>query len=255
MGPRAFAHGDPSRFIRPPSRQLGFNGAAGFRPRRPAIAQKQQQPSLCFNGAAGFRPRRPTTRSGRLHRDWRLQWGRGLSPTETAILEIIAKIEASASMGPRAFAHGDLHAADCHPADWMGFNGAAGFRPRRQLISAMAEDVEKALQWGRGLSPTETRNDHMPAHRNQVASMGPRAFAHGDFDGSGKASLPTNRFNGAAGFRPRRLQERGPTRSRERCFNGAAGFRPRRPLSGRRLLEPLSQLQWGRGLSPTETNG
>ncbi len=107
-------------------------------------------------------------------------------------------------MGPRAFAHGDHGSERARPAKQGSFNGAAGFRPRR-LPSLLPCPVPRApLQWGRGLSPTETGSDPViaatlgvlqwgrglsPTETSQnpkrpfylrQASMGPRAFAHGD---------------------------------------------------------------------------
>ncbi len=107
--------------------------------------------------------------------------------------------------------------------------------------------------------------------------MGPRAFAHGDeataptahahpacFNGAAgfrprrharfSGLLPNeNRFNGAAGFRPRRLADPNPGLNGMIRFNGAAGFRPRRPNAGTDTNRHNNALQWGRGLSPTET--
>ncbi len=84
-------------------------------------------------------------------------------------------------MGPRAFAHGD----------WL-------FSFRRILTSEF-------LQWGRGLSPTETTRLVGLEFRELCSSMGPRAFAHGDVSTKGRICVPRSIFNGAAGFRPRRL--------------------------------------------------
>ncbi len=60
------------------------------------------------------------------------------------------------------------------------------------------------LQWGRGLSPTETCPHKGSRALQNAASMGPRAFAHGDPVLCRKRNSTTGRFNGAAGFRPRR---------------------------------------------------
>ena len=156
MGPRAFAHGDMAQVAGACRHLPGFNGAAGFRPRRRdrvrvevlkpseasmgprafahgdkilAVLDARREDS--FNGAAGFRPRRPNEVSLFIQRQGRLQWGRGLSPTETK------RVEPNL---PRL----------------LCFNGAAGFRPRRR--------------------------EGAPSHRQggARASMGPRAFAHGD---------------------------------------------------------------------------
>ncbi len=84
-----------------------------------------------FNGAAGFRPRRRFAEYSFRKAIWLLQWGRGLSPTETISLRTMR-------------------------ASWS------------------------SLQWGRGLSPTETSNATQWGCEGVRASMGPRAFAHGD---------------------------------------------------------------------------
>ncbi len=134
-----------------------------------------------------------------------LQWGRGLSPTETRGPRTFAAVAAMASMGPRAFAHGD---ASC-------------------VKDAYAVS---RLQWGRGLSPTETADVKEAWEHYRKASMGPRAFAHGD---------PGNTINGyraeitlqwGRGLSPTETRLTWPsTFSRSTGFNGAAGFRPRRP--------------------------
>ncbi len=131
-------------------------------------------------------------------------------------------------MGPRAFAHGDFE------PDRDGHQGAAAsMGPRAFAHGDVLEACERKLaEW---------------------ASMGPRAFAHGDRAICGRVGLPGRCFNGAAGFRPRRQAKQLVTRNGYFCFNGAAGFRPRRHGSSRGSLSASTRLQWGRGLSPTET--
>ncbi len=134
----------------------------------------------CFNGAAGFRPRRPRQRTCAAREAGQLQWGRGLSPTETSLAAPVPRAPCPASMGPRAFAHGDWErsgdrgdagGASMGPRAFAhgdkpkpeasilppaSFNGAAGFRPRRRRQGFVRQRVIFSLQWGRGLSPTET---------------------------------------------------------------------------------------------------
>ncbi len=113
-------------------------------------------------------------------------------------------------MGPRAFAHGD---ASLNPLQITGsfrFNGAAGFRPRRHRFQRNSFRETRELQWGRGLSPTETAKKTGTAPIDAIASMGPRAFAHGDAIHLRRKRLHPLRFNGAAGFRPRRLSFKFP---------------------------------------------
>ncbi len=135
----------------------------------------------------------------------------------------------------------------------MVFNGAAGFRPRRRGVERDAITTTQPLQWGRGLSPTETRGQAIETSRRLCSSMGPRAFAHGDIGVVERPARNGHVFNGAAGFRPRRPPSGKPGSSSRPIFNGAAGFRPRRPHPPLLPQQTSGHLQWGRGLSPTET--
>ena len=107
MGPRAFAHGDRIRRFCLSKQAVIFNGAAGFRPRRLESEFRFELLNPIFNGAAAFRPRRLDASEKRPSSISVLQWGRGLSPTETRKRRLLA-------LRNRSF-----------------FNGAAGFRPRR----------------------------------------------------------------------------------------------------------------------------
>ncbi len=84
------------------------------------------------------------------------------------------------SMGPRAFAHGDAEISPRSSLTQILFNGAAGFRPRRPRAGALTRPSPATLQWGRGLSPTETAGNALRRLAGLQSSMGPRAFAHGD---------------------------------------------------------------------------
>ncbi len=162
------------------------------------------------------------------------------------------------SMGPRAFAHGDLKFELIFGCGLLLFNGAAGFRPRRPYsrfppwksatclqwgrglsptetgILVFKAVSGGGLQWGRGLSPTETGRDH-PRYRARFASsMGPRAFAHGD--------AAPRQFGHRAAFLLQWGRGLSPTETFRVCqvppvnlrlFNGAAGFRPRRQVGVR----------------------
>ncbi len=132
MGPRAFAHGDTSE-----ERLTETVNYASMGPR--AFAHGDNAYTVLAENAGSA-----------------LQWGRGLSPTETRF----------------AFWRGESFS--------FSFNGAAGFRPRRPILPRCVRRSSEMLQWGRGLSPTETGRPQR------------------------KRLLRKWRFNGAAGFRPRR---------------------------------------------------
>ncbi len=72
------------------------------------------------------------------------------------INDLISSALFEASMGPRAFAHGDEFTKDMEQHIKDRFNGAAGFRPRRPDSPWRSVALSSGLQWGRGLSPTET---------------------------------------------------------------------------------------------------
>ncbi len=209
MGPRAFAHGDPGSRVYFLINEEGFNGAAGFRPRR--------------------------------------------HPMEYSLISQMSY----ASMGPRAFAHGDFPVGWGERYEDPGFNGAAGFRPRRQGSGEAAHECIVKLQWGRGLSPTETDDARACARsgrrlqwgrglsptetgpasdsssRPVWASMGPRAFAHGDLHHGHQSGLIATVLQWGRGLSPTETDRHLPrVEELERCFNGAAGFRPRRLVGG-----------------------
>ncbi len=84
--------------------------------------------------------------------------------------------------------------------------------------------------------------------------MGPRAFAHGDFFGGIPLALQLSRLQWGRGLSPTETSRVHPRFSnRASSFNGAAGFRPRRLLARTAKTLEAANLQWGRGLSPTET--
>ncbi len=156
MGPRAFAHGDVVRMSRTLCLKWSLQWGRGL---SPTETWKDTSPDLD---------------------NCELQWGRGLSPTETNSPSPGAAEYSTASMGPRAFAHGDFLPVLPLFLFRRCFNGAAGFRPRRRADPKTRAPGIGRLQWGRGLSPTETFAADFPTFPELVASMGPRAFAHGD---------------------------------------------------------------------------
>ena len=204
MGPQAFARGDHGRL--------------------PTLS-----PTRCFNGAAGFRPRRHIMTCIKCgHKD-------------------------AASMGPQAFARGDEIRRSNRDRANDGFNGAAGFRPRRRKRRVGARPY---------LRP---------------ASMGPQAFARGDDRLKEWSDIHSSQLQWGRRLSPAETKKLRVFLAHEIGFNGAAGFRPRRPLCqsehvinmiasmgpqafarGDALADisaaPATELQWGRRLSPAETN-
>ena len=159
---------------------------------------------------------------------WWLQWGRGLSAAETVDGGHHSGGERHASMGPRPFGHGNLPS-------------------RNTCLSVMA------LQWGRGLSATETMPSR-PGRTSTPCFNGAAAFRPRKPNGGRNICRPDICFNGAAAFRPRKHDISHVSAVHPRSFNGAAAFRPRKPSGGHPSTKHL-MLQWGRGLSATETAG
>ena len=61
-------------------------------------------------------------------------------------------------MGPRAFTRGNVtFGPGRKPLAARCFNGAAGFHPRKLPLAIYIGIDPGKLQWGRGLSPAETR--------------------------------------------------------------------------------------------------
>ncbi len=86
----------------------------------------------------------------------------------------------AASMGPRAFAHGDADVLRNRRARWPGFNGAAGFRPRRPVTrDYLSHPLGNASMGPRAFAHGDIVAGY-PSSQHDFASMGPRAFAHGD---------------------------------------------------------------------------
>ncbi len=133
-------------------------------------------------------------------------------------------------MGPRAFAHGDLAEVKAFQMPELVLQWGRGLSPTETRFFVFEVADFNLLQWGRGLSPTETAFTDGWLDRLPPASMGPRAFAHGDSGRSGHAAMAQSASMGPRAFAHgdalgpkigcRRLQS----------FNGAAGFRPRRRL-------------------------
>ena len=131
-----------------------------------------------------------------------LQWGRRLSPAEVQLTGIMAQLTAIASMGPQAFARGSHKAS--------------------RGVSRCG-----LLQWGRRLSPAEVPSDTDKRTTARLLQWGRRLSPAEVIGGSDIPSLFLR-------------------------FNGAAGFRPRKYGKGRTNNHDLDALQWGRRLSPAE---
>ena len=155
-----------------------------------------------------------------------LQWGRGSSSAETALLA------AAPSRQPRFNGAADLHPRKLGRSSWIGsswkrFNGAADLHPRKPDIHDKLSLTRRAsmgprifirgnhdgeaareagvwLQWGRGSSSAET-----------CMNSPPRTVPGRLQWGRGSSSAETARCNS------------GP--SIGACFNGAADLHPRKP--------------------------
>ena len=207
-----------------------------------------------------------------------LQWGRGLSTAETKWWACnppeIARFNGAAVFQPRK-PQGLLHFASranrfngaavfqprkqlCSSIAWAatgGFNGAAVFQPRKPVIDGVIAILYHALQWGRGLSTAETRQNRSPNRRNQAqASMGPRSFNRGnDAVRIGAppyipASMGPRSFNrGNIPFETW-MDLANPASMGPRSFNRGNA------LTSIRFPIRVLPLQWGRGLSTAETS-
>ncbi len=156
-------------------------------------------------------------------------------------------------MGPRAFAHGDKSTSCRVTRTIRRFNGAAGFRPRRLHRRPPIRTLPIQLQWGRGLSPTETPAKRM-VHREPDALQWGRGLSPTETILKAGSDSTSAVLQWGRGLSPTETSPRSWRKARPRSgFNGAAGFRPRRLAGRARSLPWQLWLQWGRGLSPTET--
>ncbi len=161
----------------PPPR---FNGAAGFRPRRLGGGGHRNAAGFTASmGPRAFAHGDHPERKNFLSPPRKLQWGRGLSPTETSATSDPPTQPRHASMGPRAFAHGDIDVSLLSKPS-TSLQWGRGLSPTETWRNPGVFRPLFVLQWGRGLSPTETLLNASHAAGLRGASMGPRAFAHGD---------------------------------------------------------------------------
>ena len=156
MGPRAFARGDAVDGVEPGGVEIGFNGAASFRPRRCATRLAHHDGLRAASMGPRAFARGDAAEMDTATIDKWLQWGRELSPAE---------MRKAVTLSPRV-----------RPR----FNGAASFRPRRSVSMLWHPTLTESLQWGRELSPAEMRNgDACRFHQirfNGAASFRPRRW-------------------------------------------------------------------------------
>ncbi len=181
IGPRLFSRGNP-RPLEPASTLCGrFNWAATFQPRkhpdtlrdafhawvlqlgRDFSAAETWQPSrtwsawrASFNWAATFQPRKLLVIAWDAWSGGRLQLGRDFSAAETGKDSTVLLHLVRASIGPRLFSRGNVHAGQVPGPARTRFNWAATFQPRKPL------DHARTL-----------------LHRLE-ASIGPRLFSRGN---------------------------------------------------------------------------
>jgi len=153
MGPRLFSRG---KLPPPPSvsytipLQWGRGCSAA---ERPAQADRHRGGLRSFNGAAAVQPRKDDALSVIVAKRSRLQWGRGCSAAERR-RPALRQQPADASMGPRLFSRGKIHAVVS----------------RDQL--ALASMGPRLFSRGKG-------NIRSKRCRGSRASMGPRLFSRG----------------------------------------------------------------------------
>ena len=181
MGPPLFSDGDIRHFRTVMATAGGFNGAAALQRRRRAGGWFH----LPGSSVASMGP--PLFSDGDL---------RNLVPM------VVWSI---ASMGPPLFSDGDKDGCSKEGIQTAGFNGAAALQRRRpDAIAIQKRTWDKALQWGRRSSATETcqsrcgvwsmswlqwgrrssatetRRHAALSLRSVIASMGPPLFSDGD---------------------------------------------------------------------------
>ena len=178
MGPQAFARGDMHSVARSYRRSswlqwgrrlspaethsthhrrlrlAGFNGAAGFRPRRRPSRSGVGARAVGFNGAAGFRPRRLI-----LQKFARVHHLASMGPQAFARGDYLPRCDDIriniASMGPQAFARGDCTMI-CNQKTVLGASMGPQAFARGDDVEAALDAISHLLQWGRRLSPAET---------------------------------------------------------------------------------------------------
>ncbi len=249
MGPPAFAGGNQlfrrGIFAVPGLASMGPPAFAGGNGMAPTV---RDGPVSSFNGATGFRRWKPLNRMANPRTRRRLQWGHRLSPVETRRTGMCAPLNGCASMGPPAFAGGNVMAVIGPGPDEPASMGPPAFAGGNSAITA-AHKAQDWLQWGHRLSPVETRGSgcqrsacrrfngatgfrrwkretaRRPGAGATRASMGPPAFAGGNrvmlaFDSDAfLASMGPPAFAGGNTARASRAQRSCG------CFNGATGFR------------------------------
>ena len=125
MGPRLVERGKPKTPRGSWARSSGFNGAALGRARK---GRKHADPGSCYG---------------------RLQWGRAWLSAESSHLELVGKLVAVASMGPRLVERGkqsDRESVPCHqrPLQW----GRAWLSAESYSFASLPSGGAP-LQWGR----------------------------------------------------------------------------------------------------------
>ena len=85
---------------------------------------------------------------------------------------ILGRCVLRASMGPRSHDHGYPGAEPRCPQRGTSFNGAAVSRPRIPRCGASVSTTRNQLQWGRGLTTTDTRRIGFPSGPRTVLQWG-----------------------------------------------------------------------------------
>ena len=158
-----------------------FNGAAGARPRNLSTPRSKvtRQPTLQWGRGRAPAESVPERLAMADCRGTWLQWGRGRAPAEswtaTASATRPGRLQWGRGRAP-AESPNSLHGRE---RSFLGFNGAAGARPRNLLANPALWDNLSKLQWGRGRAPAESFIVLLLSLPGNAASMGPRARARG----------------------------------------------------------------------------
>ena len=200
MGPRLFSRG--RRAIRSQrANKPSFNGAAALQPRKDAMTASSSRARSCFNGAAALQPRKAGSTVGsviltvasmgpRLFSRGRtipppsptpsppLQWGRGSSAAEGAVLRDLAPITVKLQWGRGSSAAEGSAVQGAVPRRCPASMGPRLFSRGRakKLRPSVCSDL---LQWGRGSSAAEGQRRAVFRAHSLAASMGPRLFSRG----------------------------------------------------------------------------
>ncbi len=208
-----------------------------------------------------------------------LQWGRRWSATETSHDRPSSRQTAEASMGPSLVSDGNTAVPSRRAFLRDASMGPSLVSDGNTLAEVEAKRLELLASMGPSLvSDGNLHFDWRAAKSGQEASMGPSLVSDGNLVGELEPRDRPTRFNGAVAGQRRKRDGKRNTRARPPRFNGAVAGQRRKPAifethvirshlasMGPSLVsdgncggsgyvaKELTQLQWGRRWSATET--